>query len=309
MMKRPIRDGFFLVWRHQGLVWWIFFVNLALGFIASVGPRILLAPVLEKSVYAEQLSQRFDVTTYLELLTKPEVSLTSLQAGSAAFGLIFLVYVMLISGGVLSVYRDDCKLSRGEFFETCGEFFWRMVRLTLCFVIPFGIVFAFVAKVVSVTGNMSTEAARDMQGFWVRVAGLFVCLLLALFVRAWFDLAQTRTVCERLRGMFFLTFRSFVLAFRNLPRLISIYFAITFMGALLAAGTWFIWLQIPHRSFGASWLLLEVSTLVMVALRLWQRAATMLWYENYAEMNAVPIPLPVEPLPQEIVDVEPVLVA
>ncbi len=307
-MKRPIRDGFFMVWRHQRLVWWIFFVNLALGLMAAVAPRILLSPVLERSFYAEKLSQQFDVATYLELVTKPEVSLAPLEVGSAAVGFIFLIYVMFISGGVLSVYRDDLKLTRGEFFETCGEFFWRMMRLTLCFVIPFGIVFALMGKVVSVSSKMSTDASRDMQGFWVRVAGLFGCLLIALFVRAWFDLTQTRTVCERIRGMFVLTFRSFVLALRNLPRLVSIYFAITMVGALLALGTWFVWLNIPHKSFGASWLLLEVFTVVMVALRLWQRAATMLWYENFVQMNAAPVPLPLDPLPQEIVEVEPVLV-
>jgi len=308
-MNRPIRDGFFLVWRHQRLVWWIFFVNLFLGFLASIPARVLFQPVLGKSFYSNQLTQSFDVTVYLELLAKPEVSVAPVDAAAAVVAFVFLIYMLFISGGVLAVYRDDRKLSRSQFFESCGDFFWRMVRLLLCSIIPFGVVFALIAKVQSVTGKMASDAPWEMQGFWFRCAGLFLCLLMALFVRAWFDLAQTRTVCDRARGMFVLSFRSFVLALRNLPRLLFNYFAVMLVGALLIAATWFVWLRIPHQSFGASWLLLELLSAVLVALRLWQRASTMLWYENHAELNTVPIPLPPSPLPAEILEAEPVLVA
>src|SRR5260370_19581364 len=52
---------------------------------------------------------------------------------------------------------------------------------------------------------------------------------------------------------------------------------------------------LPISSFGASWLLLELLTLALVGVRLWQRAATVVWHENYAELHAPPIPLP--PIP------------
>jgi cytoskeletal protein RodZ len=65
-----------------------------------------------------------------------------------------------------------------------------------------------------------------------------------------------------------------------------------------------LWLNIPHKSFGRSWLLLEVVTLVMVGIRLWQRAATVLWYENYAELVAPPVPVSRESIQTEAVPAE-----
>jgi hypothetical protein len=304
MMKRPIRDGLFLVWRHQRLVWWIFFVNLALGFFAAIGPGIALHPVLDKSLYAEQLSQRFDVTVFMELLGKPEVSPAPWVAGSLVAATIFLFYMIFVSGGILAVYREDCKLTHGQFFESCGEFLWRMVRLLLCALIPFAIVFALLAKIGSVAGKMAFDAPREMQGFWFQVAGLFLCLVLALFVRAWFDLAQARTVIDRVRGMFVLCCRSFLLAARHLPRLLSIYLATALVAAIVAVAGGALWLDIPHQSFGRSWLLLEVVTLAMVGIRLWQRAATTLWYKNYVEVHAPPVPAPSMPPPHEIIETE-----
>lgn len=307
-MKRPIRDGFFLVWRHQRLVWWIFFVNLLLGFFASIAPGIVLHSSLGRSLYAGELSRRFDATVFIELLSKPEVSPAPWVAGSVVVGVIFLFYMIFLSGGILAVYREDRKLTRGQFFESCGDFFWRMVRLLLCSIIPIGIVFALLLWVGSVSGKMASNAPREMQGFWVQVGGTLLCLVLVLFVRAWFDLAQARTVVDRVRGMFKLSLRSFVLALRNLPRLLSIYLATTLVCALVVIAGWELWLNIPHKSFGRSWLLLEVVTLVMVGIRLWQRAATVFWYENYAELHAAPVPLPPVPPPTlEVVAASPEL--
>ncbi len=296
-MKRPIRDGLSLVWRHQRLVWWIFIVNFVLGLLASITPRTVLQSVLGKSFYSEQLSQHFAAPVFIELLSRPDISMTPWLTGSFAVAVIFVFYMLFISGGVLSVYQQDRKLTRGQFFEFSGDFFWRMVRLLLCSIIPFAIVAGLFSGVNAVSGKMANEAPSETQGFWVQVIGSLLVLLCALFVRAWFDLAQARTVIDHVRGMFVLSFRSFVLALRNLPRLLWIYLFTTIVAAIAVVGAWYIWLTIPHTSFGASWLLLELVTVLLVGIRLWQRAAMVLWYENYAELHAPPIPLPPTPPP------------
>src|SRR6266849_4531121 len=268
----------------------MFFVNLVLGILASIAPGAVLHSVLDKSLYAEEMSKRFDATVFAELLMKPEVSPLPWMAGSLAAGLIFLFYMLFISVGVLATYHQDRKLSGAQFFESCGDFIWRMVRLLLWSIIPFAIVFGLLALVQRVSGKMASDAQRELQGFFVQAGGWFLCLLFALFVRAWFDLAQARTVIDHVRGIFVLSFRSFVLALRNLPRLLSIYLATTFVAGIAVLATWTLWLRVPHTSFGASWLLLELLTLVLVGVRLWQRAATVVWYESYAELHTPPIP-------------------
>lgn len=296
-MNRPIRDGFFLVARHQRIVWWIFFVNLVLGFLASVTPRTILHTALDRNFYSQQLGRGFDGTVFSELLTRPEISITPWATGSFVVGVIFLLYMLFISGGVLSAYQHDRKFTRGQFFEFCGDFFWRFVRLMLCSVIPFGIVFGLLSGVNYISGKLSDNAPADRQGFWVQVFGTLVVILIGLFVRAWFDLAQARTVIDHVRGMFFLTFRSLWLSLRHLPRFVFMYFVPALVAAVAIAATWYVWLTIPHTSFGASWILLEVLSLLLIGLRLWQRASMVLWYENYAELHAPPVLAAPAPLP------------
>ena len=299
-MNRPIRDGFFLVWRQQRILWWIFFVNLALAFLASITPHTILHPVLDKSLYSEQLSKGFDLSVFAELLSRPDISVTPWATSSFVVGVIFLFYMLFLSGGVLSAYHHDRKFTGGQFFEFCGDFFWRFLRLMLCSIIPFGIVFGLLSGVNALAGKMASDAPRDTQGFWFQAVGTFFVVLIGLFVRAWFDLGQARTVIDHVRGMFALTFRAFLMSLRNLPRFVFMYFVPTIVAASAIVLTWYVWLTIPHTSFGASWLLLEILSLLLIGLRLWQRASMILWYQNYAELHAPPVVLPPTPLPPSI---------
>src|SRR5260370_15042121 len=158
MLKRQMRDGLFLVWRHQRLVWWIFLVNLVLGFLASLAPGAVLHSVLDNSLYAEEMSKRFDAAVFFELLMKAEVSTSPWIAGAFATRLIFLFYMLFISGGVVAVYHQDRKLTVGQFFECCGDFFWPMVRLLLWSIIPFAIVFGFAVVVQRLSGKIASYA-------------------------------------------------------------------------------------------------------------------------------------------------------
>jgi hypothetical protein len=132
------------------------------------------------------------------------------------------------------------------------------------------------------------NADTAVPEYRVLLVGGTICLLLGLWVRAWFDLVQTRTVCDHERGMFLLTFRSLALAVRRSLRFIGIYFAITLVGTILAAVAFLIWLNIPHARFGLSWVLLEFVSLLMIGMRLWQRAAMMVWYTNHVTVHLAP---------------------
>jgi len=116
---------------------------------------------------------------------------------------------------------------------------------------------------------MASNAPREMQVLGASGRTL-LCLVLVLFVRAWFDLAQARTVVDRV-GKFKLSLRSFVLALRNLPAL-----ALHLPGDNSRCALCHSRLNCAEHStqiFCRSWSALGIVTLVIVGIRLWQRAA------------------------------------
>ena len=130
-------SGFSRLWRHQRVLWWIFAVNLICGALGTVPGFLRTHGALGHSLAAETLTTRFDVGMLLELFRLPDVSLERYTTPSLLFSLVFFVFMLFVSGGVLEAYREDRRLTTGEFFAASGAYFWPFVRLLLLSIIPF----------------------------------------------------------------------------------------------------------------------------------------------------------------------------
>jgi hypothetical protein len=274
-MSGSVRSSAGLVWRHQRLLWWISAMNLALAWLGSLAVRATLSRVLDHSLESARLVTGFDISTLVLLLERPEIPTRSLAMGSSGAAAIFLLTMLMIEGGLVTVYLEDRKLSGAEFFCNCGRYFGRMVRLGLCSAVPFGLLMAAYGSVASYAGKLSDNAAQERLGFYVQAASVLAIGLVALLVRLWFDLAQARLVHGDERGILRELGRSFRLAFRS--RLYGQYIGIgLFAAASLAIGS-LVWVSLPHAAIGASFAVLELMTVSQIASRLWLKAASARW--------------------------------
>jgi hypothetical protein len=286
------------VWRYQRALWWFFAVNFILAVFGTAPMATRLGQVADHSLYSQRLYQTFDIAAFLELAGNPDVALWSKFPGSLLFSLIFFVFALFLTGGILETYRADRKLTTAEFFQACGAFFWRWVRLLifmLILMVPIGIVASAITKW---SGTLSSDAPQEKLGFWVDVIGVLFVLFLMMAVRLWFDMAQVLAVAEDEHAMRRTLVRAFRLTFSNFGSLFWLYFRITFLAWLaLAVGVW-IWLKIPASHVGLSFLLFEIVLLWWVGTRLWQRASETVWYERQSEAFVeTPFPPALEAFP------------
>jgi hypothetical protein len=281
-------NGARLVWRHQRILWWIFFVNFALAWFGSSPFRSALSPLLDHSVASQRLVGRFDLAAMIELLREPAMQIRSFATASMNFALVFLIYMIFIDGGVLTVFREDRKLTKAEFFELSGGYFWRIVRLVLLSCIPFAILGAIFSGISGWSDKLTSDAANARTGFWVLLVGAMIVWLGVLFVRAWFDLAQCMTVANNDRGMLRNTGRSFMTSLRHLGTILSTYIMIHIVGIVSMIVLCLLWSRVPHSMLGPSALVLEVLVLIDIAVRLWQKAACMTFFESQPVAVATP---------------------
>ena len=296
------RNGARLVRRHVRLLIWIFFVNLVLGWLSVGAVRNTFSPMLDHSMASQRLVDKFDMAAMIELVRNPEIQLHPLTSGSLHFSLVFLIYMIFINGGVLTVYREDRKLSKAEFFEMSGAFFWRTLRLVLLSLIPLAIVGGLYSALSGWSGRLTEDAANARTGFWMLVAGSIVLWIIALFVRAWFDVAQSLAVARNERGMIRSSGRAFMMTIRNLGTIVTTYVCIHIVGIIAMVALCLVVVYIPHAQFRLSFFVLEILMLIEIAVRLWQKAAAMTWVES------LPVELPpraYEPAP--VVDLAPVV--
>jgi hypothetical protein len=276
-----IGEGARIVWRRQGALWWVYVVNLLLGLMGTLPTALGLGAILNRSLASEKLVHGFDLATAAELAMHPSQPFHATSA--TLFTLVFFIFMLFVEGGVLAAYRADRKLTKAEFFEACGRFFWRFFRLLIVFVIALVPVFILNRVVTSWSDRLATDSPEPLRGFHVQVAGTLIVVFLLMALRLAFDMAQVRVVVEDERAVRKALWGALKLTVKRFPSLFGMYFVVSLLAWAGLAATFWVWAHWIHPEWiGMTFLLTQVFLLVWLGTRFWQRASEMTWYLRHA---------------------------
>ncbi|MGD0124625.1 MAG: hypothetical protein ABSF46_04650 [Terriglobia bacterium] len=278
--KSPFTAGLGLVWRRQSVLWWIFLVNFLLAGMGAITFRQQVSPVLDQSLERLAFVHGFNPFVFSDLVTEAHGTSTA-RVASACLMLVFFVFTLFVEGGLLETYRLDRGLTKGEFFEASGRFFWRFVRLLMVLLIALVPVGAVYRLSTGATHQLDERSPSPMPGVWCRFIGLLVVLFLLQAVRLWFDMAQVRAVAQDERAIRRALGRAFKITFGNFGSLYWLYLRISLVAWLAMVFLGWIWIRLvrPER-IGASFLITQLMLLSWLGTRLWQRTSETIWYQQ-----------------------------
>ncbi|HVA18037.1 MAG TPA: hypothetical protein VMV59_10045 [Candidatus Dormibacteraeota bacterium] len=270
-----------LVWRRQRVLWWIFAVNFILAFFSIHGVVPRIGNILDHSLAAQRLVNGFDLGAFSELMLQPGISPLSVSPAAMAYSLVFFVFMLFVTGGILEVYRRDSRVSTAEFFESSGAFFWRFVRLLIFLVFCMIPVAIFDVILRTIGNHIDERAISAMTIVWFRIAAGIVLLFLLMVLRLWFDMAEVHSVAQNERRMRRSLAVAWRLTFGNFGRLFWLYFSISVVACVgFGFGLW-LWLYVlPPTAITGAFFLSQAMILWWLATRLWQRSAETLWYQR-----------------------------
>jgi hypothetical protein len=237
----------------------------------------------------------------------PEITMNTFVPGSLFVSLLYFLFMLFFTGGLLADYRAERRLTAGPFFAACAEFFWRFVRLLaflLLMLAPVGILFALLLRW---TSKIADKAPGDRLGFLLVFACLGLTLVVFLVLRMWLDVAQIRAVAENERKVRRALGKSFRMTFGNFGSLAWILLCVAIVAmAGSAAALWLYVKVIRPEQIGLSILLGQAVVIFWLAIRLWLRACETVWYQRkfpppvvFAEAPTAPAPLEPETLPAQ----------
>lgn len=283
-----------LVWRRQGLLWWIFVVNFVLAFFSIHGIIPRTGVILDHSLAAHRLVNGFDLGALAEMTVQPGVSPLDVSPAAVAYTLVFFVFMLFMAGGILEVYRRDIRLTTSEFFEACGAFFWRFVRMVLWLLlclIPIAILHRILRAIADHIGESAVSA---MTGVWCSIVVGIIILVLLLILRLWFDMAEVHCVAQNERRVRRALRVAWGVTFRNFGRLFGMFLGIAILACIgFGFGLWLWMYVLPPTAITAAFFLGQAMILWWLGGRLWQRSAETIWYQGYlARAAEVAIPAP-----------------
>ena len=283
-------SGAGLVWKWQRLVWWIFAVCLIFAHFSTQGMVDRAAETLNHSVASQRLVNGFDLSAFINLQQLPDSPLEIQGPTIVHFSVVFLVFMLFATGGILAAYVNDEKPTTTVFFEACGRHFWRFFRLLIYLAIVLLPVAGLAAGTNAMYTHINEQSISPYPADHFVEAAAVVILLLLMIVRVWFDMAQVIAVAEDEKKMHRALRRAFGLLRRNFFSLFWLYLRVSIIAWALFAFGLHVWMyHLKPQSTIAAFLVSQLMILTCIGTRLWQRASEAIWYRNY-QANQVPEP-------------------
>lgn len=289
---RTFFSGASLVWGRQRVLWLIYAVNFVLAYFATRGTNERIAAILDHSLAAGQLVHGFNLGTLSSLAMNPEYPFGGSISASLSGAILFTVFTIFATGGILATYYSGQRLHAGAFFEACGHHFWRFVRLTIYLLIVLIPVFILGGIAYQVYGRVDKQSISPMSAVHFFEAASVVVLLLLICIRLWFDMAQVIAVAEDERRMRKALHRSATLLRHNFLSLYWLYLRVSLVSWIVFAIGLHIWMtHLRPESILTPFLLSEFLIISWQGCRLWQRASECLWYREHQRAIAVASPV------------------
>lgn len=307
--------GVGVVIRRQRILWWLFLVNFILGSIAVSPVRRAFGAVLDHSLASRALADRFDLSAYIELVSSPQLSIGIYTNLALLTGILFALVVLFVEPGVIREFRNDvginvpaARQTAGEFFGTCGSFLLRLLRLLLWSLLPLLLAGVFIFIVAAVIGGASDASPSEVSGYYtILLIGFLIFLVLAA-VRVWVNIAEIDLVARgerKTRQTLFIEARK--LTFGNFGKLYTIQLVTSIAVILATLLGLAVWVKfVPPAAVSLAFIVSEITLLVLLACRLWQKASLVVWYERWMAMQPKPVEEeedePVEMLNEPVVE-------
>lgn len=262
--------------RNKRYVVWFYLMNLVLAFAGTEAFSTHAHGVLDHSLHADTLLHGFDLGTLTELLSRPEFGpMQSSTMPSLMLAVLFLLASVIFMPGVLLGFSSDHRISRQEFYRSCGQNVWRFVRLFVLFAIVAGIIGGILFGLQGALVKAVDQAANDDRlPSLVHFLSLCVIFLVMTVIRIWFDLAQADVVLRDEHAVRRSLSWGLRATFRNLGRLLGSYVLISIVAAVILVVGIVVWhLIVPPSSVVGAFLVSQAILILLLAMRFWQRAA------------------------------------
>ena len=104
-----------------------------------------------------------------ELTRLPQVDLDRTLGAVYLFACLFMLFMFFVTGGILESFKQDRKLTTGEFFAASGTFFWRFVRLALLSIVPFVVVWMSHQALSKGADKVDDRSIADQVGIFLNI--------------------------------------------------------------------------------------------------------------------------------------------
>jgi len=162
----------------------IYAINLLIALLLALPFFKLLGDSAGKTMAIATLFKNFNYSVIYELISGYKGGFSLIFNEVFWFAGFYLFFSVFFAGGVFTyLYKEDKIITLGDFFQACGLYFWRFLRLALVMIL----VQVVIALIIYIPMGMIGEAIKAKAISEVTMVWFYGCVVtLHLIIFWWF---------------------------------------------------------------------------------------------------------------------------
>ena len=256
--------SFALQWRL--LLLWVL-VLLVPTFIITLPLWRIISLQLNHSVLAGEFAQHLNMNAINDIISVMVDNKLLLQEAGVGALILTLLLSPLLSGAIITAARSPTSLPIGKLIHGGMTEYWRMFRMLICALIPFGIAGAIGSGVMHLADNYGEQAILQSDAEFASHAATAVMIILLVIADATLDAGRAQFINHANRcSVIIAWWRGLKLIVTRPLQTLGVYVAITLIGLIAAAVLALLRLKIGHIHLPGFILGLVLTQLLVVSL-------------------------------------------
>ena len=195
----------------------LYAINFLIAGILAWGFHSVLVRTIGDSMSLERLVKDFDYTVFTDFMFKYGGRIAALFSQLSWLIFFYLLLSTLLGGGTIAILKNgEEHFSLQSFFENCGVFFFRFLRLLLIF----GAILLIVGFIASAAFGLiysafALNAVSEVWPFTFAIILIFLFLFVVMLIVMMADYAKVATVANDAGSMLKTSWQGIKFVFRH----------------------------------------------------------------------------------------------
>ena len=292
------RSGLQAATSNKRLITLVYCFNLLLALVLALPFFGVLKTGASSSLAPTSLLAGFDYTVYKDFMREHGSAVWVLLNQVKWLALAYLLFTVLLSGGVLHTLTQPRSFSLSSFFEGCGRYFVRFFRLFLFVTILQAIVAAVVYVPLGIFFSANEAVEVESSQFLIGLSGFLLHLFLFGWVLLIGDYARISLFRNDSTRVLRAMWRATKFVFRHFAKTYGLYLAVVVFPLALFLLYFLLDAQVTMRTP-----LTIVLVLLVQQLFIWLRIGARVWLlGSELALHTLIQPLEEQPVAVEVED-------
>lgn len=283
-LLRSITQGLRYTWRYQRVIVFIYLLTLVLATTVAYPLQQLLTSTVGHSLLVNDLVQGFNYTFLNDFKNAYGGGFTPILNQSILVLALSYLLFSFFTGGYLALFTTQPdRYESSLFWSNCAQFFGRIFRLSLCFLLlQGGLLFGFLSIFYQMTSGFSLfelECEQIIIENFYLLSPIYFIIASILFL--WQDISKIILVQEEKKWILGAIGSGLRFTLRHFLRSYLLYLLLFGFWLLLILSNYFLSTSITivdTTTIGYSFLLSQLFVFLRLYLKLWSASSLVEWY-------------------------------